>query len=308
MSDTSSPAILAAAVRKRYGAVEALKGVDLEVRPGEIFGLIGANGAGKSTLIKLLVGTTRPTAGTVRVLGLDPLKQAAPLRRQIGYMPQAPALYEDLSPRDNVRFFGAAHHIQDLHARVEEVIAFTNLTARANDAVFGFSGGMKQRVSLACALVHEPRLLLLDEPTAGIDPKLREAFWEHFRQLARLGVTLLVSTHLMDEALLCDRVAVMRDGVVLASDAPKELLRRGRTRVTLQRGEKEMVETLVDYREQLPALLRRYGLDAAVTRIDLEEDTLETVVLGLINAREERRATAPAPPRGHGTEPEAARV
>ncbi|HET7771606.1 MAG TPA: ABC transporter ATP-binding protein [Chloroflexota bacterium] len=308
MNTAGPTAIAVGGVRKRYGAVEALKGVELDVRPGEIFGLIGANGAGKSTLIKLLVGTTRPTEGTVRVLGLDPLEHAAALRRQIGYMPQVPALYEDLSPRDNVRFFGAAHSLADLDARVDEVIAFTNLTSRANDAVFGFSGGMKQRVSLACALAHEPRLLLLDEPTAGIDPKLREAFWEHFRRLASSGVTLLVSTHLMDEALLCDRVAVMRDGVVLASDAPKELLRRGRTRVTIRRGEKEVVETLVDYRAQLPQLLRRHGLDAAVTRIDLDEDTLETVVLGLIDAREERRATAPAPQRGYDTEPGVARV
>src|SRR5687767_13268770 len=120
----TEPAITCAGVRKRYGAIEALKGVDLAVRPGEIFGLIGANGAGKSTLIKLLVGTTRATSGSVGVLGLDPMRQATALRRQIGYMPQAAALYEDLSPRDNVRFFGAAHDITDLDRRVEEVIDF----------------------------------------------------------------------------------------------------------------------------------------------------------------------------------------
>jgi ABC-2 type transport system ATP-binding protein len=296
MANETGAAISCAGVRKRYGVIQALRGIDVEVRPGEIFGLIGANGAGKSTLIKLLVGTARPTAGTLRVLGLDPLKQAGALRRQIGYMPQAPALYEDLSPRENVRFFGAAHAIPDPARRTEEVIAFTSLTARADDAVFGFSGGMKQRVSLACALVHEPRLLLLDEPTAGVDPKLREAFWKHFRELAARGVTLLVSTHLMDEALFCDRVAVMRDGEILACDAPRALLRRGRARVSVWRDGQVEQETLTDYPSQLPALLRRHHFDELVTRIELEEDTLETVVLGLIDEKE-RDASVPVVPQ-----------
>ena len=191
------PAIAVDGVRKRYGRIEALKGVSLEVGRGEIFGLLGANGAGKSTLIKILVGSSRPSAGAVEVLGLDPTRQAGALRQQIGYMPQAPALYEDLSPRDNVRFFGQAHRLEHLEERIDEVLAFTNLRDRERDPVYGFSGGMKQRVSLACALVHRPRALFLDEPTAGIDPKLREAFWQHFRDLAAGGATLLVSTHLM---------------------------------------------------------------------------------------------------------------
>jgi len=285
-SEQGEAAISCTGVVKRYGAVEALKGVDLSVRPGEIFGLIGANGAGKSTLIKLLVGTARATAGSVRVLGMDPLRQAGQVRSQAGYMPQAPALYEDLSPRDNVRFFGGAHGVPDLTQRTEEVINFVNLRGRADDAVFGFSGGMKQRVSLACALVHRPQVLLLDEPTAGVDPKLREAFWQHFRDLATAGTTLLVSTHLMDEALFCDRVAVMRDGAVLVSDSPKALLRRGRTRVSVWCGDERQSETLADYPSELPGLLRRRGLEDSVTRIELDEDTLETVVLELINERE----------------------
>jgi ABC-2 type transport system ATP-binding protein len=151
---------------------------------------------------------------------------------------------------------------------------------------------MKQRVSLACALVHEPRLLLLDEPTAGVDPKLREAFWEHFRNLASEGVTLLVSTHLMDEALSCDRVAVMRDGAILACDTPRGLLRRGRTRVIVWRDGHEEQETVTDYPTQLPALLRRHHFDDSVTRIELEEDTLEEVVLEMINAKESTKEAA----------------
>ena len=282
------PAIVVEGVEKRYGRIAALRGVSLAVGRGEIFGLLGANGAGKSTLIKILVGSSRPTAGTVEVLGLRPAAGAGALRQlrqQLGYMPQAPALYEDLSPRDNVRFFGRAHRLERLEERIDEVLEFTNLRARERDPVYGFSGGLQQRVSLACALVHRPRVLFLDEPTAGIDPKLREAFWQHFRELAASGVTLFISTHLMDEALSCDRLAIMRDGEVLACDTPRALLRRGHTRVSIWRDGQVERETVTNYPEQLPALLRRHGLDPAVSKIELEEDTLETVVLGLIDAR-----------------------
>ena len=276
-------ALRVAGVQKRYGRVTALDGVSLAVRRGEIFGLLGANGAGKTTLIKILVGAARPDAGTVTVLGLDPARQARALRRQIGYMPQAPALYEDLSPRENVRFFGRAHPLERPEERIDEVLAFTGLRERERDPVYGFSGGMKQRVSLACALVHRPRMLFLDEPTAGVDPKLREAFWQHFRDLAERGATLVVSTHLMDEALFCDRLAIMRDGAVLACDTPRNLLRRGRTLVSIWRGERVERRLVTDYPRQLPALLRPYQLDPAIDRIEIEEDTLDTVVLDLID-------------------------
>ena len=282
------PAIVVEGVEKRYGRIEALRGVSIAVGQGEIFGLLGANGAGKSTLIKILVGSSRPSAGTVEVLGLRPAAGASPLRQlrqQLGYMPQAPALYEDLSPRDNVRFFGRAHRLEGLEGRIDEVLAFTGLRGRERDPVYGFSGGMKQRVSLACALVHRPRVLFLDEPTAGIDPKLREAFWRHFRELAASGVTLFISTHLMDEALACDRLAIMRDGVVLACDTPRAILRRGQTRVSIRLDGRVERETVANYPEQLPALLRRHGLDPAVSKIEIEEDTLETVVLALIDSR-----------------------
>lgn len=274
-------------LRKQYGRIEALKGVSLTVGQGKIFGLLGANGAGKSTLIKILIGSSRPSAGTVQVLGLNPFTQAHLLRRQLGYMPQAPALYEDLSARDNLRFFGQAHGLDNLERRIDDILDFTNLRARERDPVYGFSGGMKQRVSLACALVHRPRMLLLDEPTAGVDPKLREAFWQHFRELASAGTTLLVSTHQMDEALFCDQLAVMRDGVVLACDSPANLLRRGRTTIRVVREGQVAVETLINYPEQLPRFLQRYQLDPAISRIEIEEDTLETIVLDLINAREQ---------------------
>lgn len=274
------PAIVAEGVTKSYGRIEALRGLSLTVRRGEIFGLLGANGAGKSTLIKILVGATRPNAGQVRVLGLDPIRQSRVLREQIGYMPQFRALYEDLSARDNVRFFARAHPIDNLERRIDDVIEFMNLTERQHDPVYGYSGGMEQRVSLACALVHRPRLLFLDEPSTGVDPKLREALWAHFRELVAQGVTILVSTHQMDEALHCDRVAVMRGGEVLACDTPRGLLSRGQATVTIWRDGQPHTEVVRHYAEQLPVML---GLTPQITRIEIREDSLEDVVLNLIN-------------------------
>lgn len=265
---------------KRYGHIEALKSVTLDVRAGEIFGLLGPNGAGKTTLIRLLTGSARPTAGETLVLGGAPKKA----RHEIGYMPQTPALYEDLSPRDNLRFFGRAHEMRGLESRIDELLDFSNLRARERDAVYTFSGGMKQRVSLACALIHTPRVLLLDEPTAGVDPRLRAEFWKYFRDLARGGATLLISTHQMDEALLCDRLAVLSDGQLIACDTPKNLLDRGRTRVRVWRGVEAVTESVENYSEQLPQLLRQYGLDPSVTRIEIERDTLEQIILSWIKS------------------------
>ncbi|MBZ5606087.1 MAG: ABC transporter ATP-binding protein [Acidobacteriia bacterium] len=262
-------------VTKRYGHLEALKAVTLEVRAGEIFGLLGPNGAGKTTLIRLLTGSTRLSGGEIHVLGGDP--KAA--RHNLGYMPQAPALYEDLNPRDNLRFFGRAHAIESLETRVDEMLDFSNLRSRERDPVYTFSGGMKQRVSLACALLHRPRLLLLDEPTAGVDPRLRAEFWKYFRDLARGGATLLISTHQMDEALLCDRLAVLSDGRLIACDTPKNLLDRGTTRIHVWHGEETVTESVENYPELLPQILRSYGLDPRVTRIEIERDTLEEIIL-----------------------------
>ncbi len=225
---------------KHYGRIHALRAVTMTVNEGEIFGLLGPNGAGKTTLIRLLTGSTRATGGSVRVLGLDPLRDARAVRRQLGYMPQAPALYEDLSPRDNIRFFARAHDLPSIETRIVELLVFSKLRERERDPVHTFSGGMKQRVSLACALAHRPRLLLLDEPTAGVDPRLRAEFWNHFRDLARGGAGLLISTHHMDEALLCDRLAILSDGRVLACGTPRELLDRGHTRIHIWRGSSEI--------------------------------------------------------------------
>ena len=267
---------------KRYGEFEALAGIDLTVPAGSVFGLVGPNGAGKTTLIKALVGALRPSEGEARVLDMDPLKNRAEVRRRIGYMPQSPALYDDLSARDNIRFFGAAHRTPGLRKKVEEILEFTDLTVRANDPVHTFSGGMKRRVSLACALVHEPEVLFLDEPTAAVDPQLRSRFWDEFRELAKGGATLFVSTHLMDEAVLCDSVTILRKGRVVVSDKPRRILEEGETRLTVRRDGDTEKAVIGGHPEDLADALHPYGLEPGVEAIDVEGDSLESVVLSLI--------------------------
>lgn len=275
-------AIEAESLVKRYGKLEALAGVDLAVPGGSVFGLVGPNGAGKTTLIKALVGALRPSGGTARVLGLDPLEKRSEVRRRIGYMPQSPALYEDLSARDNVRFFAAAHRTPGLRGKVEETLELAGLADRAGDPVHTFSGGMKRRVSLACALVHEPEVLFLDEPTAAVDPQLRSRFWDAFRRLAGGGATLFISTHLMDEALLCDGVSILRGGRVIASDSPRRLLERGASRLAVRENGATQRKTIGGHPEDLAEALRPYGLRREVAAVDVEGDSLETVVLSLI--------------------------
>lgn len=275
-------AIEVSGLSKRYGRIEALRGVDLRVPKGAVFGLVGPNGAGKTTLIKALVGALRFAEGRVRVMGKDPLKNRAELRRRIGYMPQVPALYDDLPARTNIEFFGSAHRVPDLGKRVEEVLRLTELTERARDPVYTFSGGMKRRVSLACALVHRPEILFLDEPTAAVDPQLRSRLWETFRRLAGDGVTLFISTHLMDEAMLCDRISILRQGRIIVSDAPRRILQRGKTRLLIGK-DGEVEKRIIGGRpEDFAAALRPYGLFPEVTAVSVEADSLESVILSLI--------------------------
>lgn len=203
----------------------AVDGLDLQVRAGEIYGLLGPNGSGKTTLIRLITGLLRATDGSVQVLGrMMPDKEVL---AQIGYMTQASALYEDLTIRENVAFFAAMCGAGgQSKRRVEEVLALVGLSERSGSQVRTLSGGMKQRASLACALVHAPRLLLLDEPTVGVDPQQRAVFWSYFRRLAAEGVTLVVSSHVMDEAERCDRLGFLRQGRLLAEGSADALRRR----------------------------------------------------------------------------------
>lgn len=202
---------------------------------GISFGLLGSNGAGKTTLIRLLVGLLRPRAGTIRVLGQSPSPRVAHL---IGYMPQLPSLYPELSIIQNVEFFARIYRLSDKgerKRRVEAVIKLVDMWGHRNDSVLRLSSGMKQRASLACAIVHNPPLLFLDEPTVGLDPELRVTFWDYFASLTRSGATLIISSHTMDDAAHCDRLAFMRDGRFVAQGTPAELRQAtGRPEATLE--------------------------------------------------------------------------
>jgi ABC-2 type transport system ATP-binding protein len=205
-------------VVKSFGTLRALDGVTLRIRQGEIYGLLGPNGSGKTTLIRAIVGLVAPESGTVTVLGhkmpnLDILGS-------VGYMTQQAALYADLSVEENLRFFAA---ISGADGNVTEALKTVDLEPRRASVVATLSGGMRQRCSLACALVHHPRLLLLDEPTVGVDPQLRVQFWDHFREMAAAGTTIVVSSHVMDEAERCQRLGLIRLGKLLGEGTPNEV-------------------------------------------------------------------------------------
>lgn len=208
---------------KAFGPVWAVQELDLKIRQGEIYGLLGPNGSGKTTLMRLLVGLAKKDGGEIQVLGKSVPNPS--LLSSIGYMTQAEALYVDLTATENVSFFAALNGV-DERAAVEEALALVDLSERAGDVLRTLSGGLRRRVSLACALVHQPRLLVLDEPTVGVDPQLRASFWDHFRELRDQGVSLLISSHVMDEAERCDRLGFMRQGRLIAEGPPAELRAR----------------------------------------------------------------------------------
>ncbi len=206
-----------------YAKLKVLDGLSLRVPRGISFGLLGPNGAGKTTLIRLLVGLLKPRSGSIRLLGQPSSRKIAHL---IGYMPQLHSLYGELSVIQNVEFFARIYGMSNKevrHKRVEEIIRLVGMWERRHDAILKLSGGMRQRVSLACAIVHNPQLLFLDEPTVGLDPELRATFWEYFSTLTKQGVTLIISSHTMDDAAHCDSLAFICDGRVIAEGTPHEL-------------------------------------------------------------------------------------
>lgn len=211
---------------KQFGKLRAVNNVSMTISAGETYGLIGPNGSGKTTLIRMIVGLVKPTSGSIQIMGERvPSAKIAP---HIGYMTQLSALYNDLTARENMRFFCNIYGLRgkEQKQRIEEMLARVDLADRIDSVVSTFSGGMKQRLSLACALVHRPRLALLDEPTVGVDPELRRSFWDYFAQLNKEGITIIVSTHHLDEAARCTRLGLMRFGVLLAQDSPQELLQQ----------------------------------------------------------------------------------
>src|SRR2546421_3203126 len=220
------PIVVIEQLVKQFGRLRAVANLTMTINTGETFGLIGPNGSGKTTLIRMMVGLSRPSSGTITILGERmPSSKVSP---RLGYMPQLSALYLDLTAKENMRFFCNIYGLRgkEQSRRIQEMLERVDLADRANDVVAKFSGGMRQRLSLACALVHGPRLAVLDEPTVGVDPELRRSFWDYFAQLNGEGVTIIVSTHHLDEASRCTRLGLMRLGVLLGRDTPEELLRQ----------------------------------------------------------------------------------
>ena len=210
-------------VAKRYGNVEALRGVTFAVKRGEMFGLIGPDGAGKTTAIRALCGLLHVDAGTIRVLGKDPVKQHREVTATIGYLSQRFSLYGDLSIDENIAFFAEIHGVTDYHARRDRLLDMTQLTKFRDRLADRLSGGMKQKLALACTLVHEPQVIVLDEPTTGVDPVSRREFWKLLSQFLAQGITILMSTPYLDEAERCARIALLHEGQVLALDQPGRL-------------------------------------------------------------------------------------
>ncbi len=209
---------------KRYGGRAVVDKVDLQVGQGRICGFLGPNGSGKTTTIRMLCGLLKPDAGEGTCLGLDVIRQAREIKRQAGYMTQKFGWYEDLSIRENLDFVARLFEIPDRAKAVDEALQGLGLVERQDQLAGTLSGGWKQRLALAACLIHKPRLLLLDEPTAGVDPKARREFWDHIHRLAEQGITVLVSTHYMDEAARCDELVYIAYGKVLAHGAENEIV------------------------------------------------------------------------------------
>ncbi|MEX0748945.1 MAG: ABC transporter ATP-binding protein [Candidatus Saccharimonadales bacterium] len=273
---------------KTFGTTTALRNFSLEIESGQVVGLLGPNGAGKSTLIKSLAGGVRPSAGGVEVFGQNPLRQRRQLAHRFGYMPQAACLYEDLSVRDNIRFFARLHSAQVSTAAIDELLEFLGMSEKRDERVQHLSGGMKTRVSLACAMIHQPNILFLDEPTAGLDLSLKRILWSLFKRLAGEGKTLLISTHLMDEALLCDRLAIIREGQLLVHDTPAQIIARGQVKIELEQPDgKQISQSVAADPVAIADFLHDYGLDPKVKRLSVERESLEDITIAIVDGEQE---------------------
>jgi ABC-2 type transport system ATP-binding protein len=241
------PAIDAVALRKEFGSLVAVHGLTLTVRPGEVFGLLGPNGSGKTTTIRMFCGLLEPTSGSATVAGRDVAREGERVRQRIGYMSQKYGLYDDLTVLENIAFYAGIYGVTgDAGAvRIRELVGHLDLDERLHQFAGTLSGGWKQRLALACATAHEPPVLFLDEPTAGVDPASRRQFWKIIREYASLGRTILVTTHYMDEAARCDRLAFMSRGQLIALGTPDE--------VTRQFGMTDVEDVFIHLQQQMEA-------------------------------------------------------
>ncbi len=233
----SDPLIVARGLVKRFGDFTAVDGIDVDVQPGEAFGFLGPNGAGKSSTMRMIGCVSPLTAGTLRLFGLDPATDGATIRSRIGVVPQLDTLDTELSVWENLWLYGRYFDLPraECKRRAKELLEFAQLADRADSVVEQLSGGMKRRLSIARSLINEPRLLLLDEPTTGLDPQARHVLWDRLYRLKQDGVTLVLTTHYMDEAeQLCDRLVVMDQGRIVAEGSPRELIERYSTREVVE--------------------------------------------------------------------------
>lgn len=300
-------------VTKKFGEFVAVDDVSFRVHSGEVFGWLGPNGAGKTTTIRMLLGLLEPTAGLMRVLGYDPIAETKAMQAQVGYMSQLFTLYRDLTARENILFYGRVYGLKpiELRQREEEIISMAGLQGRENALTSNLSGGWKQRLALGCAIVHRPKVVFLDEPTAGVDPISRREFWGLIYAMAKKGTTVLVTTHYMDEAELCQRVGFISQGRLVALDTPdrlKETQMRGQVlevnspepdralralRAARARGELPLDEVALygtqvhavvpdaeEYRPRLEAFLRKEQIET--TSVEWIAPTLEDVFISAV--------------------------
>jgi lipooligosaccharide transport system ATP-binding protein len=290
--DASPPLIRARALTKRFGAFTAVDAIDFDVAPGEAFGFLGPNGAGKTSTMRMIGCVSPVTAGALRVLGMDPEHDGPRIRAKIGVVPQLDTLDSELTVEDNLmiygRYFGLSR--DEARRRAAELLDFVQLTERAHDQVEPLSGGMKRRLSVARSLINEPALMLLDEPTTGLDPQARHMVWDRLYRLKQRGVTLVLTTHYMDEAeQLCDRLVVMDKAKIVAEGSPRDLIERYSTRdVTEMRFSPEVqdrldgqLEGLAERVEKLPDRVLLYSDDGEAAAVAAHDRGLrpETVLV-----------------------------
>jgi ABC-2 type transport system ATP-binding protein len=270
--NTADYAVTISDLVKSFGGFTAVDHISLTVGRGEIFGFLGANGAGKSTTIRMLCGILAPTSGSGTVAGLDIVRQTEQIKTRIGYMSQRFSLYEDLTVEENITFFGEVYGVYGarLATRTEWVLEMANLRERRTSLTGELAMGWKQRLALGCAMVHEPEILFLDEPTGGVDPASRRRFWDLIYTVAGQGVTVFVTTHYMDEAEHCDRIAMMHRGRIIALGSPAELKARYMAGTLLEVGAEPMMAAL----ELLPTLptVREAALFGTALHVVIEDN------------------------------------